>query len=262
VHYEAESPERSLSAHQAGIETDMAFGCTQGRQRLVEVGQTVDIANRAQPSMSRSENCRPSRPMPNSMPDRRAGQAAAASSAERSARKRWTTDAQLDQAKATADEARARLNRRHARLTHQQLPVYATLVADTPRRRHRDVDDAGQVVASGQTRSVVALSPKRSLVAIPETLVGRARMGGDCDCVVRPEQEHAAKRAGSRPSADPGTRTYLANFHCCRRKRLARHDRDAAWPIRQCALHGCRCRRLYSRGDPRSISSMPGATWR
>ena len=78
--------------------------------------------------------------------------------------KGWTTDAQLDQSKAAADEARARLNRadRSVELTKNSLS-YATLVADTRGVVTSTLIDAGQVVASGQTAIRVARLPLSAL---------------------------------------------------------------------------------------------------
>jgi multidrug resistance efflux pump len=63
----------------------------------------------------------------------------------------WSTEAQLDQAKATADEARARLTRaeRSVDLTKNSLS-YATLVADAPGVVTATSIEPGQVVAARQ----------------------------------------------------------------------------------------------------------------
>ena len=67
--------------------------------------------------------------------------------------KGWSTDAQMDQAKAAADEARARLNRaqRSVELTKNSLS-YATLVADAPGVVTATLIEPGQVVACGSDR--------------------------------------------------------------------------------------------------------------
>ena len=91
--------------------------------------------------------------------------------------KGWSTDAQLDQAKAAGDEARARLNRaqQSVELTKNSLS-YATLVADAPGVVTATLVEPGQVVASGQTAIRVArLAEKEVVVAIPETLLTRAK---------------------------------------------------------------------------------------
>src|SRR5438046_3042657 len=136
AHYEAESPARSfVGTIKPRIETDMGFRVPgKVAKRLVEVGQTVDVG---QPLATLDEvdlklqaeqagaDCR-----------RATGLLAQAGAAEQRAgdlrAKGWTTDAQMDQSRAAADEARARLNRaeRQVELTKNSLS-YATLVADT-----------------------------------------------------------------------------------------------------------------------------------
>ena len=72
----------------------------------------------------------------------------------------------------------------------------------------------GQVVASGQTAIRVArFAEKEAVVAIPETLVGRAKdRRRHRDAVVGADKKYAAKLREIAPSADPATRTYLAKF--------------------------------------------------
>src|ERR671929_196812 len=93
--------------------------------------------------------------------------------------KGWTTDAQMDSARAAADEARARLNRaeRQVDLTKNSLS-YATLAADARGVVTATLIEPGQVVAAGQTAIRVArFAEKEAVVAIPETLLGRAKDG-------------------------------------------------------------------------------------
>jgi RND family efflux transporter MFP subunit len=219
VHYEAEAPERSfVGTVNPRIETEMGFRVP-GRvvKRLVEVGQTVDVgqplatldevdlklqAEQAEAELRASTGV--------------LAQAAAAETRTRELKgKGWSTDAQLDQAKAAAAEARARLNRaqRSVELTNNSLS-YATLVADTRGVVTATLVDAGQVVASGQTAVRVArLGEKEAVVAIPETLVGRAK-----DSVTSvslwsdPNRKYSARLREIAPTADPATRTYLAKF--------------------------------------------------
>src|SRR5690349_24899196 len=85
----------------------------------------------------------------------------------------------MDSSRAAADEARARLDRavRSVELTRNSLS-YATLVADTRGVVTATLIEPGQVVASGQAAIRVArLGEKEAVVAIPETLLGRARSG-------------------------------------------------------------------------------------
>ncbi|MDB5518120.1 MAG: Macrolide export protein MacA, partial [Tardiphaga sp.] len=175
VHYEAESPARSfVGTIRPRIETDMGFRVP-GKiaKRLVEVGQTVDVG---QP-LATLDEVDLKLQAEQAEAERRAatGVLAQAGAAETRARelrgKGWSTDAQFDQAKAAADEARARLNRaeRSVELTNNSLS-YATLVADTRGVVTATLIDAGQVVASGQTAIRVArFAEKEAVVSIPET---------------------------------------------------------------------------------------------
>ena len=129
--------------------------------------------------------------------------------------KGWTTDAQFDQSRAAADEARARLNRaeRSVNLTKNSLS-YATLVADSRGVVTATLIEPSQVVASGQTAIRVArFAEKEAVVAIPETLVGRAKDGtASVTLWSAPNRTYAAKLREIAPAADPATRTYLAKF--------------------------------------------------
>jgi len=219
VHYEAESPARSfVGTIRPRIETDMGFRVPgKVAKRLVEVGQTVDVG---QPLATLDEVDLKLQAEQAEAEFRAAtGVLAQAAAAEQRARdlrvKGWTTDAQMDQARAAADEARARLNRaqRSVELTNNSLS-YATLVADSRGVVTATLIDAGQVVASGQTAVRVArFSEKEAVVAIPETLVGRAKDGvATVTLWSEPDKKYAAKLREIAPTADPATRTYLAKF--------------------------------------------------
>ena len=110
---------------------------------------------------------------------------------------------------------RARLNRaeRSVELTKNSLS-YATLLADSRGVVTATLIDPGQVVASGQTAIRVArFGEKEAVVAIPETLVGRAKEGvATATLWSDPNRKYAAKLREVAPSADPATRTYLAKF--------------------------------------------------
>ena len=115
VHYESESPERSfVGTIKPRIEADMGFRVPgKVAKRLVEVGQTVDVG---QPLATLDEVDLKLQAEQAEAEFRAAtGVLAQAGAAETRAKdlrvKGWTTDAQLDSAKAAADEARARLNR-------------------------------------------------------------------------------------------------------------------------------------------------------
>src|SRR5215213_8108568 len=183
VHYEADSPERSfVGTIKPRIETDMGFRVPgKVAKRLVEVGQTVGVG---QPLATLDEvDLKLQAEQAEAEFSAATGVLAQAGAAEQRAKdlraKGWTTDAQLDQARAAADEARARLNRaqRSVELTNNSLS-YATMVADTRGVVTATLVDPGQVVASGQTAIRVArFAEKEAVVAIPETLVGRAKDG-------------------------------------------------------------------------------------
>src|SRR5579863_5075526 len=151
VHYEAQSPERSfVGTIKPRIETDMGFRVPgKVAKRLVEVGQTVDVGQplatldeidlKLQAEQAEAEQRASTGVL---------GQAGAAEQRAKDLRgKGWATDAQLDQAKAAADEARARLNRaeRSVELTRNSLS-YATLVADSRGVVTATLVDPGQVV--------------------------------------------------------------------------------------------------------------------
>jgi RND family efflux transporter MFP subunit len=219
VHYEAESPERSfVGTIKPRIETDMGFRVPgKVAKRVVEVGQTVDVG---QPLATLDEVDLKLQAEQAEAEFRAAtGVLAQAAAAEQRAKdlrgKGWTTDAQMDQAKAAADEARARLNRaqRSVELTNNSLS-YATLVADTRGVVTATLIDPGQVVAAGQTAIRVArFAEKEAVVAIPETLVARAKEGrATVTLWSEPNKKYAAKLREIAPAADPATRTYLAKF--------------------------------------------------
>jgi RND family efflux transporter MFP subunit len=219
AHYEAQSPERSfVGTIRPRIETDMGFRVPgKVAKRLVEVGQTVDVG---QPLATLDEvDLKLQAEQAEAELRAATGVLAQAGAAEQRAKdlrtKGWATDAQLDSAKAAADEARARLNRaeRSVELTNNSLS-YATLVADSRGVVTTTLIDPGQVVASGQTAIRVArFAEKEAVVAIPETLVGRAKDGvATVTLWSGPNKKYAAKLREVAPSADPATRTYLAKF--------------------------------------------------
>jgi RND family efflux transporter MFP subunit len=219
VHYEAEKPARSfVGTIRPRIETDMGFRVAgKVAKRLVEVGDTVEIGQplglldevdlKLQAEQSQAEFTAAT------------GVLAQAGAAENRAKelkvKGWATDAQLDQAKATADEARARLNRadRSVELTKNSLS-YATLIADTRGVVTATLIDAGQVVSSGQAAVRVArFGEKEAVVSIPETLIGGAKDGkASVTLWSEPGKTYQAKLREIAPNADTMTRTYLAKF--------------------------------------------------
>jgi RND family efflux transporter MFP subunit len=219
VHYEAQSPERSfVGTIRPRIETDMGFRVPgKVAKRLVEVGESVDVG---QPLATLDEIDLKLQAEQAEAEQRAAtGVLAQAGAAEQRAKdlrtKGWATDAQLDSAKAAADEARARLNRaeRSVELTNNSLS-YATLVADTRGVVTATMIEPGQVVAAGQAAIRVArFGEKEAVVAIPETLLNRAKSGvATVSLWSDAEKKYNAKLREVAPSADPATRTYLAKF--------------------------------------------------
>jgi RND family efflux transporter MFP subunit len=219
VHYQPQVADRSfVGTIRPRIESDLGFRVTgKVSRRLVEVGTVVETG---QPLATLDEidlNLQAEQAAAElSAATGVLAQAGAAETRTKDLRQKgWSTDAQLDQAKAAADEARARLNRaqRSVELTKNSLS-YATLAADAPGVVTATVIEPGQVVAAGQTAIRVArLAEKEVVVAIPETLLTRARSGeAQVSIWSEPNKRHVAKLRELAPSADQATRTYLAKF--------------------------------------------------
>jgi RND family efflux transporter MFP subunit len=219
AHYEAETPERSfVGTIRPRIEADMGFRVPgKVAKRLVEVGQTVELG---QPLATLDEiDLRLQAEQATAELSAATGVLAQAAAAETRAKelraKGWATDAQTDQARAAADEARARLNRaeRSVDLTKNSLS-YATLVADARGVVTATMIDPGVVVAAGQTAIRVArFAEKEAVVAIPETLLERAKTGAASVTLwSEPDKKYTARLREIAPAADPATRTYLAKF--------------------------------------------------
>jgi RND family efflux transporter MFP subunit len=219
VHYEAQGPQRSFDGTvRPRIETDLGFRVAgKVSKRLAEVGAMVETG---QPLASLDETDLKLQAEQAEAELRAAtgvlSQASAAESRTKELRQKgWSTEAQLDQAKAAADEARARLNRaeRSVELTNNSLS-YATLVADAPGVVTATLIEPGQVIAAGQTAVRVArLAEKEVVVAIPETLLARAKSGeARVSIWSQPDKFYVAKLRELAPSADQATRTYLAKF--------------------------------------------------
>jgi RND family efflux transporter MFP subunit len=219
VHYEAQVSDRSfVGTVRPRIESDLGFRVAgKVSKRLVEVGTRVEAG---QPLATLDEVDLGLQAEQAAAELRAAtGVLAQASAAETRARelrqKGWSTDAQLDQAKAAADEARARLHRaeRSVELTKNSLS-YATLVADAAGVVTATLIEPGQVVTAGQTAIRLArLAEKEVVVAIPETLLTRAKSGeAQVSIWSNPDKRNVAKLRELAPSADAATRTYLAKF--------------------------------------------------
>src|SRR5579872_6050184 len=219
AHYDAETPERSfVGTIKPRIESDLSFRVAgKVAKRLVEVGQTVEIG---QPLATLDEvDLKLQAEQAVTEQTAATGVLAQAAAAEQRAKnlkaKGWTTDAQMDSSRAAADEARARLDRaiRSVELTKNSLS-YATLEADARGVVTATMIEPGQVVAAGQAAIRVArLAEKEAVVAIPETLVDRAKTGtATVSLWSDPNRKYAAHLRELSPSADPATRTYLAKF--------------------------------------------------
>jgi RND family efflux transporter MFP subunit len=219
AHYQRQLADRSfVGTVRPRIESDLGFRVTgKVQKRLVEVGMPVAAGQ----ALATLDEVDLKLQAEQAEAEQRAatGVLAQAAAAETRAvdlkQKGWATAAQLDQAKATADEARARLNRaeRSVELTNNSLS-YATLVADAPGVVTATLIEPGQVVAAGQTAIRVArLAEKEVVVAIPETMLARAR-SGDARVSVwsNPQKTYVARLRELAPSADAMTRTYLAKF--------------------------------------------------
>jgi RND family efflux transporter MFP subunit len=219
VHYEAQARDRSfVGTVRPRIESDLGFRVG-GKvlKRQVEVGAMVtpgtplatldEVDLKLQAEQAEAEWRAAT------------GVLAQASAAEARAKelrqKGWSTDAQMEQAKAAGDEARARLSRaeRQVDLTKNSLS-YATLLADAAGVVTATLIEPGQVVSSGQTAFRVArLAEKEVVVAVPETLLARAKSGEARVSIWSvPDKLYVAKLRELAPSADPATRTYLAKF--------------------------------------------------
>jgi RND family efflux transporter MFP subunit len=219
VHYQAQVSDRSfVGTIRPRIESDLGFRVAgKVSKRVVEVGTLVQVG---QPlAMLDEVDLNLQAEQAQAELNAATGVLAQASAAETRAKelrqKGWSTDAQLDQAKAAADEARARLNRaqRSVELTKNSLS-YATLAADAPGVVTATLIEPGQVVTAGQTAIRVArLAEKEVVVAIPETLLTRAKSGeAQVSIWSEPGKHYVARLRELAPSADPTTRTYLAKF--------------------------------------------------
>ncbi|WP_322514288.1 efflux RND transporter periplasmic adaptor subunit [Rhodopseudomonas palustris] len=219
VYFTTASPERSfVGTVRPRIETDIGFRVAgKVAQRLVEVGQTVEIG---QPlALLDQTDLKLQAEQADAEHGAAKGVLAQAIASENRARelrtKGWATEAQMDQARAAADEARARFARaeRSVDLTRNALS-YASLVADTRGVVTATLIDAGQVVSAGQPAFRIArFGEKEAVVAIPETLITRATQGvASVSLWSEPRRSYTAKLREVAPMADPATRTFLAKF--------------------------------------------------
>jgi multidrug efflux system membrane fusion protein len=129
--------------------------------------------------------------------------------------RKWVSDANYEQKKATADEARGRVERatRALALAKNQL-AYTDLVATEAGVITALPVEVGQVVSAGQLIARVArLDELEAVVSIPES-----RVDGDRDAAATvtlwadADRVYAAKLREISPEADPATRTYQARY--------------------------------------------------
>ena len=217
VHYEAQARDRTfVGTIRPRTESELGFRVAgKVSKRLIEVGAMVDTG---QPLATLDEvDLKLQADQADAEFNAATGVLAQASGAEARTKelrqKGWSTDAQWDQAKAAADEARARLRRaeRSVELTKNSLS-YATLLADAPGVVTATLIEPGQVVAAGQTAIRVARLAEKEVV-VPETLLARAKSGeAQVSIWSQPDKLYLAKLRELAPSADQMTRTYLAKF--------------------------------------------------
>jgi RND family efflux transporter MFP subunit len=219
VHYDTQSSERSfVGTIRPRIESDVGFRVSgKVAKRVVEVGQLVEPG---QPLALLDEvDLKLQAEQAEAELRAATGVLAQAEASERRAielrAKGWTTDAQMDQARAAAAEARGRVTRaeRSVELTNNNLS-YATLTADARGVVTATSAEPGQVVAAGQgVVRIARIAEKEVVIAVPETLVARAQ-GGEARVALwsDPNRTYTAKLRELAPAADAATRTYLAKF--------------------------------------------------
>jgi len=153
AHYESQVSERSfVGTVRPRIESDLGFRVAgKVAKRLVEVGTLVEagqplaLLDEADLTLQ-AEQAGAELSAANGV----VSQATAAEARAKELRQKgWSTDAQLDQAKAAADEARARLNRaeRSVELTKNSLS-YARLRSEGPGVVTATLIEPGQVVSA------------------------------------------------------------------------------------------------------------------
>ena len=129
--------------------------------------------------------------------------------------KKWVSDASYEQKKATADEARGRVERatRALALAKNQL-AYTDLVATEAGVITALPVEVGQVVSAGQLIARVArLDELEAVVSIPESHIdGDRNAAATVTLWANADRVYAAKLREISPQADPATRTYQARY--------------------------------------------------
>jgi RND family efflux transporter MFP subunit len=219
VQYEPQTPDRSfVGTIKPRIENDVGFRVSgKVAKRLVEVGQVVEVGQSL--ALLDEADLKLQAEQADAELTAATGVLVQADASERRAvelrAKGWTTDVQLDQARAAAAEARGRVTRaeRSVELTRNNLS-YATLNADARGVVTFTAADPGQVVAAGQgVVRIARFAEKEVVIAVPETLVARAQgAGARVSLWSDPNKTYTAKLRELAPAADAATRTYLAKF--------------------------------------------------
>lgn len=129
--------------------------------------------------------------------------------------RKWVSDANYEQKKATADEARGRVERamRALALAKNQL-AYTDLVATEAGVITALPVEAGQVISAGQLIARVArLDELEAVVSIPESRIDADRNAAATVTLwADADRAYAAKLREISPQADPATRTYQARY--------------------------------------------------
>jgi RND family efflux transporter MFP subunit len=127
----------------------------------------------------------------------------------------WTANADFDKARSAADQARAAVMRADRAVALARNAIdYATLRAEADGVISAVLAEPGQVVAAGAPVVRLAHANEReAAVAIPETLVDRARSApARVEFWALPGVTVAAKLRELSPTADSATRTYPARY--------------------------------------------------
>ena len=223
VHYERLVPDRSLvGVIKPSVEADLGFRVA-GKidRRLVDVGHHV-TAGQALATLDPLDLKIQTEQAEAELRASVSVLAQAAAAEKRTVElhaKGWTTNAQVEQARATGEEGRARFERAQRALDLARNALsYASLLADADGIVTATNIEPGQVVAAGQSAIRVAHSDEKDVVvSLPETLVERARKNGADNAVKvslwsAPGKIYTARLRELSPAADPATRTYLAKF--------------------------------------------------
>jgi RND family efflux transporter MFP subunit len=130
-------------------------------------------------------------------------------------RRGFAADANVERARAAADEARGRAERAKQAVELAANTIdYAVLRADADGIITAVSIEPGTVLAAGQVAFRVARTAEpEAEIAVPEALLDKARRGQASVTIwSEPDRIHAARLRELSPAADPVTRTYLARY--------------------------------------------------